>query len=41
MTLKITEVEVKDNLLTFEIRVVRGIYYPTPTKRYVLKIFAR
>ena len=31
-TLKITEVEDKDYLLTFEMRVVRGIYDPTPTK---------
>ena len=36
MTLKITEVEVKDNLLTFEMRVLRGLYYPTPTKRYTI-----
>ena len=32
MTLKRTEVEFKDNLLTFEMGVVRGLYYPTPTK---------
>ena len=32
MTFKITEVEVKDHLLEFEMRVVRGLYYPTPTK---------
>ena len=34
MTLKITEVEGKHHLLAFEMRVVRGIYYPTPIKGY-------
>ena len=34
MTLKITGVEVKDRILTFEMRVIRGLYYPTPTKGY-------
>ena len=34
MTLKITEVEVKDNILAFEMRVIRGLYYATPTKVY-------
>ena len=34
MALKITEVEVKDHVLAFEMRVVRGLYYPTPTKGY-------
>ena len=34
ITLKIPEVEVKDDLLKFEMRVVRGLYYPTPTKGY-------
>ena len=37
MTLKITEVEVRDHLLTFEMRVIRGLYYPTPTKGYIQK----
>ena len=31
-TLKITEVEGKYHLLTFEMRVVRGKYYTTPTE---------
>ena len=34
MTLKINEVEVKHHLLAFEMRVVRGQYYPTPIKGY-------
>ena len=34
MTLKITEVKVEHHLLAFEMRVVRGLYYPTPIKVY-------
>ena len=37
MTLKITEVEVKHHLLAFEMRVVRGLYYPKPIKGYILE----
>ena len=35
MTLKITEVEAKHHLLAFEMRVVRGLYYPTHIKGYI------
>ena len=38
MTLKITEVEVKDHLLESEIRVIRGLYYPTPIQGYTQKV---
>ena len=37
MTFKITEVEVKHHLLAFEMRVVRGLYYPTHIKGYIQK----